>query len=898
MAEAPVAISERDPYAGLRYLAVECWACSGRAIARARLDHLKRFGGGPGIFDDIAGFLQNLLDSVEMGHVTWWLRYNLAQPLADYVNNYLVNPWWGLVNSHFAGLLNAAGAYVFSLQSSLGNIPGSIAGSIAGIPTFLGNTLAAIASAGLQGIGVVLQPLHSLSNSLPGWLSGPISNAAQSLTGGLWAGLNPLGGFIDSLRTGLAGSVSGGLYLLSNPLGSLQSSIAGFAGGFPGNLLLSLQNSLTNQWNAVTLWIETQWERISPTMIDTAGRALDQGVGFVENLFSGVASIPGAYLDYLASLCGQNLAQQPSRALTSVGALYGLSLAAGSTAHAVSSALNLVPTLNWVGASQLAALVSEAAAFSPLTNATYGVLNNEVLAQPLRYHWNQQLRPVLPTEGEIFTMGRKHGISYSEFKVAMSYQGIPDWWIDKMYDFFWTDPSPTWLLRMVEGGVPRITDPGGKRAWLDEWMPGWESDPMAWLRMKLMLSGFEDVDIEPMIEGMVKRGMQSPVTQLKTSIRAMIREAYWTEAQAVEALEPFSVRSEEVHMLYVAEELDYQKGYLDDQVQYYKEAFRKGQLTEQSLTLALSTIYTREERIAQEVARERVRKLPTPKITTEVMEPTEVKRLKTQAINSWTKQFRDWSIDAEELLLGLTIIVQDPDLAADMVAVERSRFREPPEEPETAPEDPVVSSTRRQAIASWITQFREGTITNKELETYLQPLVPDQETRELVVALEQMRYNPSPDLIALEEENEGVAATRAEYVRAHCAMFQKRTIHIEQLYNYLLADGLDERLAQATCLTQASKRIRVPAPDSLIYRDDVVALLAEEGIAGYEQEYLSGQITLATYTAWLQSIVQDPDVAIYLADVLALKRFSSTVSQKTAPQGPTRTAAKYELQRE
>jgi hypothetical protein len=864
-----------DPYAGLRSLSVECWACLGRQIQAARFADLEARGGG--VFDDIGHLLRTFESRFSMVNLVWWARYGILQPFADYANARLVTPLAGTVSSipyALGSFVSGAGAV---LAGAAGGAASTIAGALGAQSWGLGSILTTGMTAGAGIVGGALAPLRALVAGAPAWLTSPAGMLAGVLAGIAPTAAGLLQAPITALGLSVGSTMLTSVFSVVAPLNGLLKLASEFKLVLPALLAGGLGSANSSTYSSIKTDLRTWWSGVSPMMRDTALDAIEAGRPVVEALWSGFTSLPGTYLDFLATTAGTDLAMQPARALATTGTLYGMSIAAGSAAHVLSATLNLIPTLNWVGASQLSAFVAEAAAFTPLTNATYGVLLNEVLAVPLRYHWNQQLRPRLPTEGEIFTMGRKHGISYGEFQTAMAYQGIPDWWIDKMYDFFWTDPSPMWLLRMVEGGVPRITNPGRKGPWLDEWIPNWRSDPMAWLRMKLMLSGYEDVDIGPMIEGMTSRGMQSPVTQFKTSVRAMVRDAYWTEADAGAALAPYNVRAEEVHLLYLAEELDYQKEYLDDQVMYYKEAFRKGLLSEQDLTLALSTIYTRQERVAQEVARERVRATPTPKATAVPKEPAEITRLRTQAISSWTKQYRDWKIDDQDLLLGLTIVVGDAELAAGMVEAEITRYREPPPEPAPPKEDAIVANARRQAIATWTKAFREGTITSAHLELYLADLIPDADTRTQLVGLEQLRYNPAPELLALAEENKAMAALRAEYVRAHIELFQKRLISLEQLYTNLLADGLEERLARATAITQANKRLKVPSPDSLIYRDDTIEELAESQRQPYEEAYIDGRITLEQYAAWLQTIVQDADVASYMADVAALRRFTASL---------------------
>jgi len=593
----------------------------------------------------------------------------------------------------------------------------------------------------------------------------------------------------------------------------------------------------------------------------------------VRGWISGLASVAPTFMDFVATTAGTDLALQPGKALATVGQLYGMSMLAGSVAHVVSTALNLTPTFNWVGASQLAGFVGQASGFEPITRASYGVLLNECLSWPLRYYWDRQLRPRIPNEGEIFTMGRKRGLTRGEFNEAMAFQGLPDPWIDKIYRFFWTDPSPMWLLRMSEVSNPKIEPSAEFLPWLDQWIPDWRSDPWAWYKMKLMLAGFEDTDVPAFLDGFRRRMVASPTTQLKTSVRAMVRDAYWGRAEVEGALRPLGVRQDEIEYLLVAEDLDYQHTYLKDQQTALLEQFRKGQVSRQDLSLALSTMIVRPERVAQLVAREEVRALPAPKQVTPVREASLVKGLVTQAVTSWTAAYRAWKISLDDLQLGLTVVVQDPALAVELVRVERARYRPQPELPPPPPEDPVAAASRRAAIASWVQQYRDGKIDPQMLELGLAPLITDPALRKQVVQLESLRARPAPAIIGPAEEDPLIAQVREQTVRAHLEMFAKRVLSLQELYVYLIGDGLAEALARATALTQALKRVKVPGPDSLYFRRDQLQPLLDEAIASYTDMADRGEISLEQMRANLLAAGIDPLVAAYLVDTEEVRLF-------------------------
>ena len=137
-------------------------------------------------------------------------------------------------------------------------------------------------------------------------------------------------------------------------------------------------------------------------------------------------------------------------------------------------------------------------------------------------------------------------------------------------------------------------------------------------------------------------------------------------------------------------------------------------------------------------------------------------------------------------------------------------------------EDPVAAAARRAAIAAAVRRFREGQITAPELELTLANLVPVAGLAAQIRQIEELRAAPTPGIIPLPEEHPAMAAVRQETVRAHIGMFRRREISLQELYVYLLADGLPEALARSTALTQALKRIDTPPldPEVVTYLED------------------------------------------------------------------------------
>ncbi|MDP1646424.1 MAG: hypothetical protein Q8L71_13190, partial [Thiobacillus sp.] len=482
-------------YDGLYELSNECWRCCAEAVymASAAVPRLPLVGNAPGVFDDIRAFLQNVLYSLSGYTISSWIRNTMLPMVVPYLNWYLVEPFQNFISGIRSSLVSALDWGLWRVYNPLSGISDLLSQIRSGFPDWLRTGLT-------NGLWVLTNPLQAVSNALiwlyqalPSWIRDPLNSLGNQVWTSIMSVGTVIGGCVAALREGIAAAIANAMLVISDPLGSLRTLADWFRTTLPGQLSMIGIAAVTQLWNTIVAGLSGLWLMITSTSAALVIASQKVGLPIISGLWAGVSSIPSAYLSWLASTCGTDLALTPSRALASVSGLYGMAISAGTVAMLTATALNIVPTLNWVGAAQLAGFVSEAAAFDPLTKACYGVLINDALTVPLRYHWNQQLRPNLPTIGEIYTMGRKHGLSMAEFRVAMGYQGIPNWWIDKIYDYFWTDPSPMWLLRMTEGGIPNITNVGRKGPWLDQWIPNWRNDPFAWLRMKLMLAGYEDI---------------------------------------------------------------------------------------------------------------------------------------------------------------------------------------------------------------------------------------------------------------------------------------------------------------------------------------------------------------------------------------------------------------------
>jgi len=886
-----------DPYVGLRWAAesVEVFQQIAFETPRFCWDAGHTTLGSPDIWEDIKNFFQAIADFFT-SPVGWvrgvaypWLIGAIAaiQAYIYDIRDVIADVWWNAWTFVFGpeswlqrtaypwlqGKVAIIQTVLYDIRNDIADLWNNAWASLFGPEGWIQTTAYPWIQTQLATISTFIYDIRDVIadiwNNAWNYVFGPESWLRATAYPWIQTQLAAISTFIFDIRDTIAEIWNNAWNYVFGPESWLQKTVYPWirtAAATISTFVFDIRDVIADVWNNL-------WNHVFYIDADKLNATLDTFEELVRGWMGDFISIPERFLSEVAEVAGTDLALEPSRALTTAGALYAMSIAAGSAAHITATALNAIPTLNWVGASQLSAFIAQVAGFDEITKATYGTLLDGALAWPMRYHWNQLLRPKIPTEGAIYATGRKRGINRAEFNQAMAYHGLPQWWIDKEYAFFWADPSPYWLLRMSEHTTPEMQPSAPMLKWLAEWLPNWRSDPWAWYRMKLMLAGFEDTDIQPFIDGFARRRVGPAITRLKTAIRHMSREGYWHDAEVRRELSTLGVREEEITYLIDAERIQRLNDYLDDEVRYYSESFRKGEISRQDLSLTLSSIIVKPEIVAQVVSREVVRALPKPKAVVPVREDPRVKSLVTQAVNSWTKGYRAWELEEEELEVGLNIVLQDPALAKQMVMVERTRYRPEPPPPKPPVEDPLVRKSRVAAIASWVSQFREGKITVEVMELGLANLILDPDIVVLIRQIEELRAVPAPDILPPWEEEPLVAAVRQEAVRGHIEMFRKRLIDIDELYAYLLADGLAEPLARATALTQALKRIKTPPLESPYFAKDRLRELIDEAIASYTRMLELGQITLDEFEAYLAATGVDPDVITYLGDTQEVRRF-------------------------
>jgi len=363
----------------------------------------------------------------------------------------------------------------------------------------------------------------------------------------------------------------------------------------------------------------------------------------------------------------------PDDAYTIGGSLYSMAFVFGTGAHFTAALLDAIPFVDALGLQQLAGFVSQMGSFEEISRATYGVLISQALAWPMRYYVNREYRPMIPPTGEIYTMGRKRGITRGEFGTFMAYQGLSEWWIDRIYEFFWTDPSLYWLMRMADVEVPPAVPAPEIIPWLDRWIPDWRTNPKWWLYRKMMLAGYDDTDMEVFTNVIRRRPLGPALTQVKTSVRALMRDGWWWRGEPEEVLRPLGIRQDEIELMRAAEQLDYQHKVLEEWVDIYTQERRKGTIDTDQHRLALASLGMHTLRAEQEILMETIRLLPTPTEPKAPKPDPEVAKILADYTKAYIELYRERAIDLWQLYTYLLALGYTKARAKSTCALEGAR---------------------------------------------------------------------------------------------------------------------------------------------------------------------------------------------------------------------------------
>jgi len=245
-----------------------------------------------------------------------------------------------------------------------------------------------------------------------------------------------------------------------------------------------------------------------------------------------------------------------------------------------------------IGMGHIAAMIYDLTNYKMLTAAFVGVLAGIYIRTPLTYYYNRAARPNIPDERSLTNLAGEYAITRGEFNEAMSWHGIPDNWIDKLYELADRPLTPYMFRSLAEAGV------------LDDEL----------LDRELHNASYNEKTIPYLKLYMQKQATGELKTLMTSAALNRYKEGFDDAATLQHNLEVLGVDLKLMPQYLFAANLNYVTDYQADVIAYYKDAYHRREIEEDEFRRGLGSAGLLPERIDPIVGRESIKRLkpPTP----------------------------------------------------------------------------------------------------------------------------------------------------------------------------------------------------------------------------------------------------------------------------------------------
>lgn len=834
-----------------------------------------------------------------------WLVDLLLGPLRgkllDDVRRFIANPIEGLltplrqIRDRITGALwplGWIGPVISSMISDMGDkvrfgliatIPGaiwSIPGAIstaraviqslphALISSFIGPIWAAVANVG----AIPHSLLHGLHGPLWGMVGG-IGAIPHALLGGLHGPLWGVSGGIRELATSGIGALTRPLWDILAQIGIGTTGMATLPNTMIGALtplLISdqdvrhrMQDELWS--NVVGLGMQISPELGSAMARGPTGAIRALGDQIVGSLTSGLTSIQSMILGQ-GTIAPEDAPTIGTRAFLTASAL-------GASAHALSTAIELVHPLRYMGFHYLSGFLADMGSFSSISHALIGTVVDVGVAVPMRYYLQARTRVTVPTAGDLQGMHRKHTLTPAQFGKYMAYQGYSEEWIQNYIEYLPADPRLFDILRMAEAGFPVTSPPAAAIPTLEKMNIRAGGNPDWWLQMKFALAGYNWIDIPMLVDTVHRRETNSERNRLVTTASVNFRNGYMSEPQFRQELDAAGKTPKQIDWKVRAERLSALRDDILDLEKLFTDRYLKDLITYDDLIVAFTNIGIIPHKADILANRARIRKTPKPTDDTDKRAEKATREMQVAYSRMYKEQYRQNLITYEEYHNSLRAIRISEAVA--WATVELERARRIGQSDRVAIKAEAQAATRTQAARQRLfrERFRAGVIdAGFYYDALINAGVVQAEAR-AIVDLEVVRIDAQAAAVATAEATAALVRTRAAYQRLYQAQYRAGLITTADYYDDLIVLGVDADLARATVDAEA---VRYDAEISAIEEREAEATqrAAQRAQAKLERErYDAGLIDADQYLTGLLEIRVDPALARATVDLAEVARF-------------------------
>ncbi len=253
----------------------------------------------------------------------------------------------------------------------------------------------------------------------------------------------------------------------------------------------------------------------------------------------------------------------------------------------------LLHPLKRIGLGNLAAMIFDTTNYKLITGAFIGAMSTALLRTPLTYYFNTTFRPWLPTPRDQADL-RSHGlITKEEYSKLLGYQGLPDYWHEKMDELAFRPLSYFQLAAIAKTGV--YVEP--------------------FFKEQLQDSGFKENTQALLLDMYRKSATETSGGMMSGAATKRFIAGLSTEEQFLAELGGLGYTNTQIPQYLTAAKMDFATSYTLDLIDSYRLAVRSGNISLAEYRATLLDLGVVPERVSSYVLKERARLKPKETLT-------------------------------------------------------------------------------------------------------------------------------------------------------------------------------------------------------------------------------------------------------------------------------------------
>lgn len=374
-----------------------------------------------------------------------------------------------------------------------------------------------------------------------------------------------------------------------------------------------------------------------------------------------------------------------------------------------------------LGFNQVAALIGDMSGFQQIIGALWGESLNSALGRPADQLINSITRTKMPSAGELMSAAVERKVTLEDMRQVLQYEGYSDRWIAMMEKAMWQDPRLREIIMLATDVSVDVDDVG---RWLSE-------------------AGYDDTDISRMTPIIVAQSIKPQRQSFTTEIMANLREGYMDEDEARLHLARMRYTPEATELILDTAALAQRRELVAAHIAVVENAFNSEQITIDELRLSLLALGVVDQRAdaivakAETKARGRMAREEDRQVDKQIRD---IQRVTLAALKA---EYQARQIDEAVFLNALVALAFSPDVAREIVALERAKLRAKISSKDTAQAAKLSEQIRNARIQTYLEYFRDKLIDENGLRAALFALGMDSTLAEALVQREIIRaYKP------------------------------------------------------------------------------------------------------------------------------------------------------------